>query len=173
EKPNLFACHCGEGFLSRALLIEHKKVHVTSRDCIFRCSICQAKFHSHRTYDQHLISHFGLNRRLCAFCGQSLSSKIEFNKHIQTVHEKPSGPTQYSCIVCNEGFHHTAMLEEHQKYHNKQKPFRCPICFSQFQEYTTYTGHLTQHVGKNTKICFMCGYRTSTCRTLTIHFKSH
>ncbi|KAK6173267.1 hypothetical protein SNE40_016750 [Patella caerulea] len=90
DGPTPFVCsanYCGEGFLHVKFLTEHEKFHNKTDDRFtYNCCICNAKFVTYRSYDNHLISHFGPFRRFCALCGKPFESKNKLHRHYSLQH---------------------------------------------------------------------------------------
>ncbi|XP_050415841.1 uncharacterized protein LOC126829766 [Patella vulgata] len=90
DGPTPFVCstnNCGEGFLHVKFLTEHEKFHKKSDERFtYNCCICNAKFFTFRSYDNHLISHFGPFRRFCALCGKPFESKNKLHRHYSLQH---------------------------------------------------------------------------------------
>lgn len=57
-------------------------------------------------------------------------------RQMRTIDEKKCIMMEnFDCVYCGEVFESTQKLEVHQKDHNGERPFVCPICNRMFQEY--------------------------------------
>ena len=90
---------CKECFITvkRKNYSVHQRTHGENK---FSCYICDKKFKTKNSLNQHSSSNDKPKDIECNMCNHVLHSKSALNKHIKRFHEK----ILYSCPYCNKAF---------------------------------------------------------------------
>ncbi|KAI5748543.1 hypothetical protein M8J76_000013 [Diaphorina citri] len=65
------------------------------------------------------------DRYACKFCGKVFPRSANLTRHLRT----HTGEQPYKCKYCERSFSISSNLQRHvRNIHNKEKPFKCPLC---------------------------------------------
>ncbi|XP_054165591.1 zinc finger protein 184-like [Oppia nitens] len=166
---------CGQRFISKELLLNHKKRHTTERPWF--CQEC----HYTGVHRSHLIghlrkSHTGRYQFSCDWPGCSFMGPSRYNiKRHKIIH---TGEKPYKCNWPGcEWSSANNKLAEHRKIHTGERPYTCSWvgCEARFSRPFTLRNHMRTHTGEKPFICDYpnCNYRSAQQTPLTTHKRKH
>ncbi|XP_038211596.1 zinc finger protein 260-like isoform X2 [Zerene cesonia] len=161
---------CGK-FIRADLMYVHVQVH--SQRESYECAVCDKRFVSRATYDNHLKytkAHANDNSILrfqCDTCGKGFRSKGELRDHIHSQH---LGKTQHKCPICDKLLSSRRSTTRHVKsvHHGlveTRKDKVCQICGKTFSSKKNLYEHQLIHSGDRPLSCNVCGvtFRQKAC----------
>lgn len=108
-----FACtYCPLLFETYSQVKNHEQVHADLMP--YRCSFCEKGFKHKRSVDRHIKLHSGIKKYKCEYCSTAFFRSDHLKLHLRT-HE--TSKYQFSCAICQRGFHSSAGLESHIVIH--------------------------------------------------------
>lgn len=135
------------------------------------CDICDQKFSTDYRLEQHKILTHPLKEPITC-CGQVFDIMREFKKHQSSVHpvtvecdecgkklknkktllihkktHRDVGDRAYKCSYtnCNKAFNFRIHLENHERVHSGEKPFKCSLCPVSFKQRHQLNSHKRKH----------------------------
>lgn len=87
----------------------------------------------------------------------------------RNLNEKP----QHICDVCGNVYKMRYSLDNHMRWHRKEKPYDCEICGAAFGLNSQLTRHMRTHTGQKPYECQYCGRRFSDLGTKNKHERTH
>ncbi|CAG9106356.1 unnamed protein product [Plutella xylostella] len=135
----------------------------------FYCYECEKVFQGF--YGLYIHTSLHLPRHICAVCGRNFATKKGLDEHVQSTH---TGPKQFSCLGCKQGF--PSLQERREHFASSQKCWRrsCRQCKERFISDKALDQHCVDVHGmaKRTFTCKMCGEVYYNRTLLHLHFKS-
>ena len=140
-------------------LEEHLK---SEHHIAYACSICQMKFPSRLTLQQHKNQeHTSMKSKikeynLCSLCGKEFTNRRTYFEHISKSCKDWRGN---KCLICNELFVSRALTMEHiNANHPEINLYNCSECGSRFMSEKGLKDHISFAHGNNAEnICPLCG----------------
>ncbi|KAG5898434.1 hypothetical protein JTB14_036517 [Gonioctena quinquepunctata] len=160
-----FFCRiCSKSFSQETDLFEHFWTHETHT-----CEKCLKTFTHRSSLAKHMRLHFSYKPHQGKICS-TFFSKNNVRKHkVVRFNRMPFG-----CNDCSKFFAKNSDLIIHQRRHNGEKPFECPVCHRGFTLLHNLTSHKqVLHTRKRTFQCKICGKLFSLKKTLAVHLKKH
>ncbi|XP_063544125.1 zinc finger and SCAN domain-containing protein 12-like isoform X6 [Cydia strobilella] len=162
---------CDAGFVTRASLQAHKRIHVNGE---YQCTTChqvyntKVKLHNHVRY-----THQGQDKRnKCSYCGEKFSCITAKNSHL--VKEHGVAPKVAKCSECDKTFGNDKILRMHYKsYHLKIKNFKCSDCTMEFSNSGGLKRHMVKHTGARDYKCEVCQKAFGRESTMRQHMRIH
>ncbi|KAI1132069.1 hypothetical protein F5Y10DRAFT_232005 [Nemania abortiva] len=146
-------------------------------------AICGAEFANTKDFHDHICEvHVDKLQRsmsgyTCSWAGcprkgnEPFITRGKLRRHIAT-HSiyKP-----FTCSVCKENFSGLQALQQHERIHTGEKPFKCTMagCTMAFKQKSALTMHLRTHTGEKPLICEHCGKHFPESSNLSKHRKTH
>lgn len=129
----------------------------------YHCENCGKTFARGGQLSQHMVTHTGIKKHKCEYCGSKFSClanlkihlKVRYIIHIGTrlnvnlfysfffyiLQKSHLDERDFVCHICSKAFYRRDALKKHILcYHENVKAFHCTICNKQFK------GHLPQHM---------------------------
>ncbi|XP_066145922.1 gastrula zinc finger protein XlCGF26.1-like [Euwallacea fornicatus] len=136
-----FLCSdCGKGFVRKADLQSHIKVHTGEKP--HSCAICNKTFAHSGSLVTHSLQHKGQKLFQCRICTKSFSQVSHLKVHQRT----HSGERPYSCPYCEKTFSLKSNLTVHIRTHTGETPFLCNVCGKGFYDSSSMKKHKNTHV---------------------------
>ncbi|XP_055065969.2 zinc finger protein 1035 [Misgurnus anguillicaudatus] len=102
---------------------EEEEEEVDVGEDFIKCTICQKRFSSNSSLQEHQKIEHAERPFTCLVCGKCFTKKRYLTQHQQTHNERP-----YRCNVCPESFKTETALISHFKLHDTKRQYRCSIC---------------------------------------------
>ena len=99
------------------------------------------------------------------FCNNQLFSFYDNISQILTGWKK--------CHICWKSFTNQYNLDNHERIHTGDKPFKCKICNKSFAQKGHLDRHKRIHTGEKPFECDICGQKFSNSSHLKDHHKTH
>ena len=137
---------------------------------LFKCQICDKRYLSKGSLNQHMNSHNESNAFKCDVCLKVFSYKSKLKIHYRT----HTGEKPFACKICNKKFTQKGQLVQHQATHSEVRSFKCSICPEGrfFKTKHQLTIHMVYHY-KPKFACSQCDYKAYTTSDLKKHKKLH
>ncbi|KAM9488260.1 zinc finger protein 1035 isoform 1-T4 [Clarias gariepinus] len=184
NQDKIYKCPiCPESFSQVLELANHLSVHANM------CNVCNKTFSTKQQLEKHEQSHLSAATQYeCTECGKSFLGSDAFRQHY-CVHQKHSlensevltnneeedvdvGEDFYNCSTCNKRFPSNFSLQEHQKLHELERPFKCLVCGKGFTKKKYLTKHQQTH-NERSHQCDLCSSVFKTRQSLLSHRKTH
>ncbi|CAG4947075.1 unnamed protein product [Colias eurytheme] len=174
--PKEQCAQCGK-FIRADVMYTHVQIH-SERES-YECALCDKKFVSRATYDNHLKytkAHAKdkiILRFICDTCGKGFRSKVDIRDHIHSQH---LGKTQHKCTICNKLFSTRSSIKRHVKTLHDGMPATpknkvCQICGKTFGTNKSLYEHQLIHSGDRPLSCNVCGVTFRQNASLYTHKK--
>ncbi|KAI0432967.1 hypothetical protein F5Y09DRAFT_300404 [Xylaria sp. FL1042] len=143
--------------------------------------VCGAEFTNTKDIHDHLCEHIDKLTSQAGFaCLWSECSRKEdrpfvtrgkLRRHIST----HSVYKPFTCEVCKQGFSGQQALQQHERIHTGQKPYKCTVegCNMAFKQKSALTMHSRVHTGEKPLKCEYCGKAFPESSNLSKHRKIH
>ncbi|XP_055375942.1 zinc finger protein 888-like [Condylostylus longicornis] len=116
---------------------------------------------------RELTSKITYRRVICDICGKSFNEKnFRFHLNMHNNH------FPYKCMIdnCRRAFTSAQMLKQHQKFHVKEKCFKCEFCDRTFYMPSSLKKHRLLHFDPTIE-CQKCGKKFHTKSSLKMHME--
>lgn len=189
---------CNAGFITRRLLICHKRRHAKGEfkcsqcDKTFicdqkrrdheqrmhlglkkrnKCKVCEEKFEDYWTKMHHMVQKHGAPpiSLKCTACERIFTNRRSLARHVKKDHLMER---QHVCTVCNMQFFLKHLLVEHMRVHTGIKKFQCHVCTKQYATKKSLRQHLRSHADDRRFACTLCNLAFVQKRTLKSHMKA-
>lgn len=158
---------CSQEFSSDFRLKRHQEL---SHPLETPMMCCSQTFNYMKDYKQH---HRSAHPRsvICPYCGKILKSRKTFLVHKRS-HQNVS-ERKFKCqyVDCNKAFNFKIHLENHERCHSGDKPFKCNKCSASFRQVYQLTLHNRKHDGIVIQ-CSKCRIRLKSKNQLQAHEKN-
>lgn len=168
---------CNKTFSNKQQLENHEQSHLTAATQ-YECTECGKNFLGSEAFRKHHCSNqkhtFSEENLLCS--SRSLPKKkpsLQTSVVISNDDEEEVdvGEDFYICPSCNKRFSSTYSLQEHQKLHKDDRPFKCLICGKGFAKKRYLKKHQLTH--KKPFQCELCSDFFKTESAFLSHHKAH
>ncbi|XP_063391154.1 oocyte zinc finger protein XlCOF6-like [Cydia fagiglandana] len=200
-KSEPFICEiCGQGFIAKANVENHRKIHDKKSDCNYHCKECDETFSTQYKLTYHFEKVHTLAKFKCPKCPEVLGSKYLKKRHLAIVHDVKSA--QFKCDECQKIFslknklllHKSCVhlkerniaceicghkvfskdhLKRHMVKHDDARPFECEFCKKTFQRKKTLEFHRRIHTNDKRYQCKECGRSFVQWTSLKLHMRVH
>ncbi|XP_050398338.1 protein suppressor of hairy wing isoform X4 [Patella vulgata] len=141
----------------------------SSREKLYKCSICEKSFWKSDNLIKHTTSHIREKLFKCGVCDKTFRESRNLIKHTRIhVKDKP-----YKCDVCSKSFRESRNLIEHTRIHVKDKPYKCDVCSKSFCDNDNLLKHIQSHMKQRLKKCDVCSKSFLDTDKLLKHTRSH
>ncbi|XP_070560497.1 uncharacterized protein [Ptychodera flava] len=182
-----FVCEfCEKVFPTLSWMEAHREKHSYSNIAIFVCKVCSEAFRFITPYEDHLKMHEELNKiqRLqaekfrCDNCHKAFRSMQMLEKHEKMFGDGPPRKPTFKCDYCGKRLTQAGLENHIQKYHPKEKPFKCTeqACNLIFKTKEERGEHLKEVHDINPSRAYVCpvancnkAYASET--TMTYHYQ--
>lgn len=167
-----FVCEvCNAGFVTKRLLVGHRRRHGTGN---YKCVYCSKTFSSDqkkRDHEQRI--HLGLKKRnKCKFCDEKFADYWSKMDHLVKVHGVPQ--VVLKCQACERTFKNQRALNRHvKKDHLLERRHVCSVCDMEFYLKNRLEDHMIAHTGVKKFQCYVCTRWYATNKSLRYHLRSH
>lgn len=197
NQDKIYRCPiCPESFSQVLELANHLSVHANM------CNVCSKTFSTKQQLEKHEQCHLSAATQYeCTECGKSFLGSDAFRQHY-CVHQKhlssssttdrkrrfekssdmlvnneeeeevDVGEDFYNCPTCNKRFPSSISLQEHQRLHDFDRPFKCLVCGKSFAKKKYLTQHQQIH-NERPYQCDLCSNSFKTEQALLSHRKTH
>lgn len=168
-----YCCYICQGkFNDSETLKKHIIQHNTSdskapTEC--QCELCGKAFPTFYAKQIHFRrQHLDKDRKICDFCGKSISSWEGLRNHI-LLH---TSEKRHSCEYCGRTFSKRNNLTVHLRIHTKERPYECQICSKRFNQLSAMKIHIRTHTGESPYKCQFCPSAFITRTVLNKHLRN-
>ena len=136
----------------------------------FHCLVCNKKYTSKRSLNQHMNIHDHSKTFKCDVCLKVFSSNYNLKRHYRT----HTGEKPFACQVCDRKFAEKRSLVRHQATHSEIRSFKCSICPEGrfFKTKKELNQHMVFHYEPKFS-CSFCDHKSYTTDSLKTHEKTH
>lgn len=160
---------CNKTFSTKQQLEKHEQCHLSAATQ-YECTECGKSFLGSDAFRQHYCVH---QKHLSTTDKRSLENSSEvLTKNNEEEEEVDVGEDFYNCPTCNKRFASNISLQEHQKLHEFDRPFKCLVCGKGFAKKKYLTQHQQIHSERPYR-CDLCSNSFKTEQSLLSHHKSH
>ncbi|XP_037527471.1 zinc finger protein 358 isoform X3 [Rhipicephalus sanguineus] len=156
---------CGK-FVSPASIAQHQRLHTGEKP--HACLDCGQKFAKKSTLVAHSYVHTGEMPYACQVCPSKFRMKVSLDRHKQ-LHAR--GVEMCHCPECGKTFERMRSLQQHLKWHKKERPYPCHLCSAKFTQKCHLKSHLLAHMDEKEHKCPMCEKRYSRRPPLHKHMR--
>uniref|UniRef100_B3P6K4 GG11398 n=1 Tax=Drosophila erecta TaxID=7220 RepID=B3P6K4_DROER len=171
--------YCGSGFVSKALLQQHRRHRCEKKHSRFHCRVCNIRFIWESNYEKHQQTHHNKmqdgeqqpTKLKCDQCEKVFIWHKDLNRH-KRLHQ-PQSAAQFDCPHCHRRFHRKDGLKSHLKVHagNSDYVNNQRVAPDVNQEMTL--ARLSRPHGCKLIQCMICLSRHSKIGDLRSHMSSH
>ena len=149
--------------------IKDFRIHIRSEHSM--CEICEIRFDNKDNLEDHIDSHNPEEGVIvCNFNGcsvkKALSHYAELFSHAQKLHH---GGKFFKCNICTKSFNALKQLRDHDKRHNGEGQYICPICGMAYLKNYFATHLKMQH----NSTCSLCKKTFFKLHNLLNHLQIH
>ncbi|XP_026769497.3 zinc finger protein 1035 [Pangasianodon hypophthalmus] len=165
---------CNKTFSTKQQLEKHEQCHLSAATQ-YECTECGRSFLGSDAFRQHYCVH---QKHLSCSSLSTTDKKrcLENSSEVLTNNEEEEevdvGEDFYNCSTCNKRFPSNISLQEHQKLHEFDRPFKCLVCGKGFAKKKYLTQHQQIH-NERPYQCDLCSNSFKTEQSLLSHRKTH
>lgn len=165
---------CNKTFSTKQQLEKHEQCHLSAATQ-YECTECGKSFLGSDAFRQHYCVH---QKNLSSSSLSTTDKKrcVRKSSEILTNNEEEEevdvGEDFYNCPTCNKRFPSNSSLQEHQKLHEFDRPFKCLVCGKGFAKKKYLTQHQQIH-NERPYPCDFCSNSFKTEQSLLSHHKTH
>lgn len=151
---------CQQEFSSDVKLKRHQ---ILSHPLENPITCCEQVFEFYSNYQKHQQSTHS-KTVMCSLCGKILKNKRTFLSHKRSHQSVAERRFKCSYIGCLKTFNYKLHLDNHERIHSGERPFKCDRCPLSFRQSIQLIIHKRRHDGVNIK-CSKCKVRFNLKRT--------
>ncbi|KAI5640005.1 zinc-finger double domain-containing protein [Phthorimaea operculella] len=144
HRRDFYCVECDKSFKTNNSLQQHLNtvsVHITNEKLIYPCPLCNKRFTMKSHAERHTRDvHVKAARYYCDQCGKKYTCKYKLADHLRK-HDGYEKPRSFICSICSKAFQAKRILHVHMRIHTGEKPFCCPQCPAQFNQYGSLYNH--------------------------------
>ncbi|KAG9334579.1 hypothetical protein JZ751_007400, partial [Albula glossodonta] len=157
----------------------------------YNCLVCNKRFSSQQSLDEHQRLHDDYRPFKCLVCGKCFAQKRYLKKH-QYIHQRA-----FRCNICTLSFDNLKAYHTHREQHNLKAQrhsvptpdvsphvqnttvediggdYRCDMCYKSFSQLSSLRRHQETHVGQVVYECTECDKAFAFFHLLEEHQRSH
>lgn len=159
REESLFCTECGDEFSNQIQLDKHMKLHeeewVKPATRVYKCQQCDRQYSRASLLREHMKDHYKVKA--------TLSAKV-YKRAVRR------GLTMHTCDICLKCFQKPSQLIRHRRIHTGEKPFKCDVCPSAFNQKGSLLIHMSsKHNGMRPFECESCHAAFSQKGNLRAH----
>ncbi len=147
------------------LKLDKRKVNQSTKGI---CDICHKIFRNKNDFENHKLTHFGINPYTCDICHKEFRNKYNFRDHM-LIHNG----NLFQCDMCGKKFTSTHKLNDHKVMHIDEKAFACEFCGKTFARSHEINVHKRIHTGEKPYSCDKCHKTFAQLGMLKAHKRTH
>ncbi|KAH7969509.1 hypothetical protein HPB52_019085 [Rhipicephalus sanguineus] len=168
-------CICCElVFPTAERLAVHAKVHRGGPRRPFKCTECCRRFLRTEKLRAHQLVHRVGKPHKCELCPKAFTCKAStpaLNSRTTGFGTRGSGPS--SVVSANRRFAGRAEQLNHERTHDGDRPYHCPVCKRSFGRNSILERHMMRHTGERPYKCHLCPNTFTRLYLLLEHCKDH
>jgi len=161
---------CRKSFSTAADLEAHQAVHDVLASSTFDCYLCDKKYQTACSLQQHLKDGHSAVKFPCDLCNREFAALRYLKEHKVKKHSDRPKPV---CPICHKSFHSQSELISHTTVHTGERPYACHICPKTFRTRAVLRTHIKAHIGLRDKVCEQCGQGFIQKSDLVKHLRRH
>lgn len=166
---------CNKTFSTKQQLEKHEECHLSAATQ-YECTECGKSFLGSDAFRQHYCVH----QKNLSFPSMQNTDKKKcfrnssevFTNNNEEEEEVDVGEDFYNCPTCSKRFPSNISLQEHQKLHEIDRPFKCLVCGKGFAKKRYLTQHQQIHDERPYQ-CELCSNSFKTQQSFLSHRKTH
>ncbi|XP_029161688.1 zinc finger protein 665-like [Nylanderia fulva] len=125
DKTQLMCPFCPRKFNWYSKFIRHRKsVHYCERN--YSCNICDKRFESKNSVENHRRTHTGERPYVCDICGKAFYVKQILVNHIKShTGDLPFKCKRYKCNICGKCLSSRGSFSRHKMVHSDERRYKC------------------------------------------------
>ena len=154
ERARKMQCKVCSKWVSNAkIMVGHQNMHMGIKP--FKCDFCEKSYRTRNNMAAHRKEMHGeewkaeLGKRIsegrkssnpCPHCGIQFPLQPALNQHLAEIHNDPEAQ-ELQCKTCDKFFRSKKVLENHERTHTGDRPFKCDFCPKSFLSDNTMSVH--------------------------------
>lgn len=163
---------CNKTFSTKQQLEKHEQCHLSAATQ-YECTECGKNFLGSDAFRQHYCVH--QKHLSCASLSTADKKRFQNSSKVPNSNEEEEvdvGEDFHNCCTCNKRFPSIISLQEHQKLHEFDRPFKCLACGKTFTKKKYLKRHQQVH-NERPYQCDLCSNSFQTEQSLLSHSKTH